>query len=51
MAKVLPKLKEDIIANGFSEQIADWSITNIEPFVGYGLTNSNEGRLSFEEAL
>ena len=38
MDKVLPQLKQDIIGHGFSEEIAEWSIKNIEPFVGYGLS-------------
>ena len=37
MDKVLPQLKQDILSHGFSEEIAEWSIKNIEPFVGYGL--------------
>lgn len=38
MDKELPALKERILKQGFSETIADWCITAIEPFVGYGLT-------------
>ena len=34
----LPKLKQSIIDNGFSEHIAKHVVDIIEPFVGYGLT-------------
>lgn len=33
----LPALKARILEQGYSEEVADWCVKNIEPFVGYGL--------------
>lgn len=41
MDEVLPSLHEAVINNGYDENIADYVIATIEPFVGYGLTPFN----------
>lgn len=41
MDKNLPPLRESILKNGYSEEVADWCIENIKPFVGYGFNKSH----------
>jgi DNA polymerase III subunit alpha len=41
MDENLPPLRKRILENGYSEEIADWAIKNIEPFVGYGFNLSH----------
>lgn len=38
MNETLPGLRQSVIDTGYSEEIADYVIRTIEPFVGYGLT-------------
>lgn len=38
MNEVLPELHERILENGYDEDIANYAIETIKPFVGYGLT-------------
>lgn len=51
MDKVLPELHAEILAHGHSNEIATWCVENIKPFVGYGLTNSDERRFFIEETF
>lgn len=37
----LPTLREAIVKNGYNEDLADYVIRLIEPFVGYALTTSS----------
>jgi DNA polymerase-3 subunit alpha len=47
MDKVLPELYTRIISRGHSEDVANWCIESIKPFVGYGFNKSHAAAYSY----
>lgn len=47
MDKVLPELKQRILNNGYTQEVADKIIHLIEPFVGYGFNKSHAACYSY----
>lgn len=43
----LPKLEEAILANGHGQEIANWCIENIKPFIGYGFNKSHAAAYAY----